>query len=172
MRFKYTIAIGAVLAALSAVAPCQAEPSKAECLLLSDIAKDSMLELRLSEIAQDKATSKDVQAFAKRIVTDSSKTSVKLTQAAKGDRITLPTELAPSQRLATTDITATPNKAFDVRYMDEMVAEHKRSAEEVAREIKTGSGNAKKWAAETLPVIETRKKDAESLAARLNAHTK
>jgi putative membrane protein len=161
-----------MLVALSAVAPCQGEPSKAECLLLSDIAKDGMMELRLSEIAQNKATNKDVQAFAKRIITDSSKTHEKLTQAAKGDRIALPTELAPSLVLATADITSTPNNAFDVRYIAEMVAEQRKSVEQVAREIKTGSGNAKKWAAETLPMIQTHKKDAESLAAKLNAHAK
>jgi hypothetical protein len=53
-----------------------------------------------------------------------------------------------------------------------MVAEQRKSVEQVAKEIKTGSGNAKKWAAETLPVIQTHKIYAESLAAKLNAHAK
>jgi len=157
---------------LSLPAEAVAEPSKAECLLLSEIGKDGTLEVRLGQLAQSRATNKEVLAFAKRLVEDHTRANDALIKAAKEDHIALPMELSISQKHEMADFISTPNDAFDRKYMDDMVAGHRKILEAVAMEIKTGSGNSKKWAEQTLPIIQAHQKDAERLDAKLSAHAK
>ena len=169
MRLQSILAVGlvsAVLQLIPAIA-AYADTSKAESALLSDIAKDGMLEVKLGEIAEPKATAADVKAFAKHMVADHSKANTKLKAAADKDHVTLPAAVSADQQSKADALSKLSGAAFDKKYMAEMVAGHEKAVQAIKKESETGTGNSKAWAAETLPTIEEHKKEAVSINAKL-----
>ena len=141
--------------------------TKPESELISDIAKDGMLEVQLGKIAEHKATNPDVKAFAKHMVKDHSDANEKLKNAARQDNVDIPKELSTAQQDKKDQLKSCAGAEFDRKYMEAMVAGHKKAVEAVTKETKIGSGNLKTWAENTLPVIEGHKKDAEGINAKL-----
>jgi putative membrane protein len=169
MKLQSVLAIGLISTVVQLIPAdtAYAAASKAEVDLLSDIAKDGMLEVKLGEMAEAKATAANVQGFAKHMVADHSKANTKLKAAADKDHVTIPAAVSADQQSKADALSKLSGAAFDKKYMAEMVAGHEKACQAVKKESETGTGNSKVWAAETLPTIEEHKKEALSIDAKL-----
>ncbi len=146
MKDKLPLVITTLLSLGVTLMPyASAAPSEAESQLLSDIAKDGMLEVDLGKIAEKKATNADVQRFAKHMVKDHSKANDKLKVAATKDHIKLPSEISAEQQTKKSELSAFKGADFDRAYMKAMVAGHEKAVAAVEKETKIGSGAPKQW---------------------------
>ena len=156
----------ALAMALSNVAATQAA-EKSEIELLTNIARDGLLEVDLGRLAEKKASSADVKAFAKHMVRDHSEANLKLKTAAARDKVELPTDLTPDQQKKRASLADLSGGAFDKEYISEMCLGHDKAVDAVSKETQIGSGSALKWAKETLPTIKEHKKEAEQIKNKI-----
>lgn len=138
-------------------------PGKEETDLLNNIARDGMLEVQLGKLAEKRGTSAEVLKFGKHMVTDHSKANDELKQAAAKENVTLPADISPEQKQKKDKLAELKGAEFDRKYMEEMVAGHKKAIEAIRKETEIGTGATKGWAEKTLPVIEEHKKEADKI---------
>ncbi|HEY9772759.1 MAG TPA: DUF4142 domain-containing protein [Planktothrix sp.] len=169
MKFKVVVATTIALSAASCmfIKAQSANTPEAEIELLSNIAKDGMLEVDLGKIAEKQAKSPAVQKFAKHMVTDHSNANDMLKAAAEKDKVALPIDISKKQKEKKDALAALSGAEFDKKYMETMVAGHKQAVAAVTKEKDTGSGACQTWAKETLPTIEEHMKEANQIEAQL-----
>ena len=118
-------------------------------------AQGGMAEVKLGELAQQKASSEAVKSFGKRMVDDHSKAGSKLKATAQSENITLPTELKAADQAAYDRLSKLSGPAFDRAYIAGMVKGHKAVAAEFRKESMHGKdSDIKAWAEKTLPTVE------------------
>jgi putative membrane protein len=166
MKMKKTVAMVALVMTCSSVSASRAA-EKSEVELLTNIARDGLLEVDLGKLAEKKATNADVKAFARHMVRDHSDANAKLKQAADKDKVELPNDLTPDQKKKEAALAILSGDAFDKEYISEMCTGHDKAVDAISKETHIGSGNAKKWADDTLPTIKEHKKEADQLKAKI-----
>ncbi|HEY9681592.1 MAG TPA: DUF4142 domain-containing protein [Oculatellaceae cyanobacterium] len=166
MRYNNTLLLGLIIPACINL-PAQADTSKAESDLLSGIAKDGMLEVKLGKLAEEKAADAGVKSFAAHMVRDHSQANDKLANAAAKDHVTLPSGLSSDQQRMFDSLAKLSGADFDKKYVAEMVAGHDKAVSAIRKEKETGTGNSKAWAIETLPTVEEHRKEAVSLSSKV-----
>lgn len=170
-ELKVSLIIAAVLSSACIVSTLAIASTPEESQLLSDIAKDGMLEVQLGKIASTQARSDKVREFGQHMVRDHSKANDKLKVAAKKDNIDLPGEISSDQQKKKDDLANLKGAAFDSEYMKAMVAGHEKAVAAVEKEVKNGTGAPKDWAVQTLPIIQAHKADAVKISAELQSGT-
>jgi putative membrane protein len=127
-------------------------------------AQGSMAEVKLGQLADEKAQSPEVKKFAKRMVEDHTKASDELKQAAMKENITLPTDLDPKDEAKYEQLSKLSGPEFDKAYAKEMVKDHEKDVAEFRREANSGQKNdIKRFAAEMLPTLQSHLKEAREL---------
>ena len=110
-------------------------------------AHGGMAEVKLGELATQKASNADVKAFGQRMVDDHSKANDELKQIASRKGITLPTDIDASHQAKYDQLSKLSGAEFDRAYMKDMVADHKEDVSEFRRESEHGSDpDVKAWA--------------------------
>lgn len=131
-------------------------------------AHGGMAEVKLGELATQKASNADVKAFGQRMVDDHSKANDELKQLASRKGITLPTDIDASHQAKYDRLSKLSGAEFDRAYMKDMVADHKEDVSEFRRESEHGSDpDVKAWAGKTLPTLEQHLQMAESTNAKV-----
>jgi putative membrane protein len=117
-------------------------------------ANDGMAEVNAGNMAQQKAVSKRVKAFAAMMVTDHTKAGDELAAIAKTKNITLPTAPnADAQKMAA-DMGKMSGKDFDKDYVNAMVDGHEKAVKlftDAAQNCK--DAELKDFATKTLPTL-------------------
>jgi len=145
-------------------------PTAADHRFVIDAASGGMAEVKLGQLAQEKASSDAVKTFAKRMVDDHTKAGDKLKEAAQSDNIALPGELKASDQAAYDRLSKLSGTEFDRAYMQMMVKDHEEDVAEFKKEVAGGKNEAlKSFAAETLPTLEDHLKQARDVAANRKA---
>ncbi|WP_287127890.1 DUF4142 domain-containing protein [Candidatus Cyanaurora vandensis] len=90
-------------------------------------AKSDLTESQLSEVALRRASSRNVQDFAKFMVQEHGKTSVELMQIARTKNVTLPTTLSPEDQQAKADLEGRTGATFEQLYVAKMVKGHEKA---------------------------------------------
>ena len=133
-------------------------------------AQGGMAEVKLGELAQEKAGSEAVKSFGKRMVNDHSKAGEKLKATAHSEDINLPTELKPADQAAYDRLSKLSGTEFDRAYMQLMVKDHEEDVAEFKREATSGSNQAlKEFATQILPTLQDHLKEARDVAANRKA---
>jgi predicted outer membrane protein len=96
-----------------------------------------MTEVRLGELAAERAQSADVKAFGQMMVKDHTQAGNELMQIAKQSNIPWPTQLDQKHRDLVDRLSKLQGAAFDREYMNAMVSGH----QEVANELRARAGN-------------------------------
>jgi putative membrane protein len=150
--------------------------SSAESVATSDArfaknaAEGGMAEVKLGELAQEKASSQAVKSFGKRMVDDHSKADEKLKATAHSENITLPGELKSADQAAYDRLAKLSGTEFDHAYMQMMVKDHEEDVSEFKKEASSGRNQAlKDFAAQMLPTLEDHLKEARDVAASRKA---
>ncbi|MCM5680594.1 DUF4142 domain-containing protein [Schlegelella sp. S2-27] len=134
---------------------------------MKQAAHNGHAEVVSSKLAQQKASSADVKAFAQRMVEDHTKTNAELEQIATSKGIQLPKEPDAAQQAKMKALSGLSGAEFDKQYVEQMgVAAHEQTISLFQR----GASNArdpqiKAFAAKTLPALQHHLEMARALKA-------
>jgi putative membrane protein len=141
------------------------EPS-ADHRFAAGAAFGGIAEVKLGELAQDKASSDAVKAFGKRMADDHKKVGDELKDVATKENISLPQTLSKSDQATYDGLSKLSGVQFDHAYVQAMVEDHEKDVSEFKKEASTGQvPSLKKFASQTLPTLEDHLKHARELAA-------
>jgi putative membrane protein len=127
-------------------------------------AASGMFEVQAAELALQKASSKSVKDFARKMKEDHSKANKELKALAAKKNITLPTSLDKDYLDKIEDLREESGADFDSEYMQVMHKAHEKDVklfEEMAKED-DADGEIKAFAAKTLPVLQSHHHMAET----------
>lgn len=113
-----------------------------------------MTEVRLGELARDKASRPDVKEFGAMMATDHANANAELEAFASGRGITLSRMLDKEHQALVDRLSKLSGAEFDKEYVDEMVKDHRNDVDEFEEASKDAADPAlKAWAAKTLPTL-------------------
>ena len=180
MRNSVTgIALVGLLIAVPAVASAQAQPrqdtakesksskmARGDERFLKDAAEGNLAEVKLGQLAEQRAASDSVKQFGKRMATDPQKAFDELKQLASQKGVQVPTDLDRSHQRLYDRLSKMNGADFDRAYMKEMVKDHDRDVKAFRREADSGKdGEVKSWAGKTLPTLQEHQQQAKQVHA-------
>ena len=136
VRHFMKVAAGALLFAVAPLSSmyAQAKPApkatttkdsvQTDAKFVREVVEDNLLEVRLGDLAQRKATSPTVKQFAQRMVTDHQKLQDQWTDMASKHGLTVKPTLGPKHEQKVDRLQKADKKAFDRVYMAEVLANH------------------------------------------------
>ena len=133
-------------------------------------AQAGMVEVKLGEVAEKKASQPNIKQFGAMMVSDHSKANQELQAIAAKNGVTLPSKLDATHKSKVDEISKLSGEQFDKAYVSEMVKDHEKVAAEFEKASKTAQNpELKSFAATTLPVIKTHLKHAKALASGMTS---
>jgi len=139
---------------------------------VTDAAIGGMAEVKLGQMASEKATNADVKQFASRMVTDHSKANEELKTVASQQSITLPTELDAKHQALADKLSKLSGTEFDRAYVKEMVKDHDMDVKEFQREAQNGQDSAiRDFASKTLPTLQEHQKMIHDIDRTMSGKT-
>ena len=127
-------------------------------------AQGGMAEVKLGQLAEEKASNQTVKSFAKLMVEDHTKANDKLKEAASKENISLPTDLDPKDEATYESLSKLSGEAFDRAYARNMVKDHQQDVAEFHREATNGRKEPiKSFAEQTLPTLQKHLKEARQM---------
>lgn len=128
-------------------------------------------EIGLGQMAQEKASNPDVKSFGERMVKDHSQNDDLLKNVAETQHINLPTSLDEQHKAAKGRLSRLTGSKFDQAYMQLMVQEHTKTVHQFQQEASNAHDPAvKKYAKESLPVLESHLKEAKEVNSKINGN--
>ena len=141
--------------------------SASEQKFLRTAAQGGMAEVKLGQLAVEKAASADVKSFGQRMVDDHGKANDKLKALASAKGVTLPTDVNAEQKAMDDKLAKLSGAAFDREYMKGMLADHKKDVAEFEKESsRAKDAEVKTFASTTLPTLKEHLKMAEEISAK------
>ena len=136
---------------------------------LRSAAEGSMLEVKLGQVAEEKAQSEEVKKFAKRMIEDHSKAIEQLKAIGAREHINLPTNISRQHSLRYKALEKLSGPQFDRAYARDMVQDH----EQDINEFKHGAATAQKpelkdFAQKTLSTLESHLQEAKDMMAHVS----
>ena len=122
------------------------------------------MEVKLGELASQKAASAQVKEFGAMMVKDHGKANQELKDLAGKKGVTLPAELDSKHQGMVDKFSKLSGEAFDKEYVSDMVSDHKKDVAEFEKASKSAAdADLKAWAGQTLPTLQTHLKHAQDL---------
>jgi len=140
---------------------------------LKDMAMSDMAEVATGKLAQSKAQSAEVKAFAQQMIDDHGAALQKVQALAQARGVTLPTELDAKHKAMSAKLEKLSGADFDKQYMANAgVKDHKDThAKLVANAKKIKDPEVKALADQHMPVVEQHLKAAEQMATAKSGTT-
>lgn len=140
----------------------------ADSAFITKAAQDGLAEVKLGQLAVQKASNSDVKTFAQQMSDDHSKANDELKQIATSKNVTFPTDVDAKQQAMYDRLSKLSGAEFDRAFMQDMVTDHRATISEFRRESKSGTDpDVKAWAAKTLPTLERHLQMAESTHSKV-----
>ncbi len=118
-------------------------------------AQGGLAEVKLGQLASEKAGSADVKAFGQQMVDDHSKANDQLKSVAQNENMTLPTDVNAKQQMMYDKLSKLSGAEFDKAYVKDMVKDHEEDVKEFQKESTSGKDpQIKSFASQTLPVLQ------------------
>lgn len=137
--------------------------SKSDVSFMKEAANDSMAEIELGKVAQQKSQNADVKAFGQRMVDDHTKASEELKPIADKMGVQLPSAPEGKHARMVKDLSK-EDKKFDQKYVNDMVKDHEKAVKLFEKTSKKGdSEEIRQFAAKTLPTLQEHLKMARDL---------
>lgn len=129
-----------------------------------EAANGGMMEVQAGKLAQEKATSQRVKAFAAMMVRDHSKANDELKGLAQSKNIALPDSVVGDHRDHIEKMSKMSGKDFDEHYIDMMVDDHNDDVDKFEKAANNLSDpDLKAWATNTLPTLRAHQDSAKAL---------
>jgi putative membrane protein len=135
---------------------------------VSNAGMGGLAEVRMGNLAAQKATNADVKAFAQRMVTDHSKANAELQEFATTKGVALPTQLDAEHQGALDHLDGLSGAEFDKAYMQHMVEDHQKDVAEFAKASTSAADtDLRAWADRTLPTLREHLSLAREVAGKV-----
>ncbi len=156
-------------AAVSAVSATAAKLSSADQNLMMQVAKGGMMQLEVSKIAVQKASSAEVRQLAQAEVEEQTGLSAKLTEIATAKGITLPAAPDAETQAMITKLQSASGMSFDRMYVTESGVKGHEKLDKVMSTVKSSATDAslKGIAAAAHPLVKTHLKVAQQIVAKM-----
>jgi putative membrane protein len=173
IRHLMAIAAGGVLIAAVPLSPMQAQAKPvhvktdsitADNKFIREVAADNLLEVRLGDLAQRKATAPDVKHFAQRMVTDHQKFQDQWTDMASKHGMVFKPALGRRHEQKLDRLQHADAKAFDQAYMTAMIQGHMDDVDYFRKEgMSAQSEPVRKLVAYGLPLLQEHLRSARQI---------
>ncbi len=122
----------------------------------------------IATLATGKAEDKDVRAFAEKAADEYKKAQQDLDRAVRLAKVEVPAGKGPAGENMVSRLDDQNPGAFDLSYVTQRLIQHKRMVDLFTREAENGQSPAlKRFAADTLPLVQTNTQTLEGLQKRL-----
>lgn len=146
--------------------------SAADKTFVKKAMEGGMAEVKLGELAAQKASSNDVKQFGQKMVDDHTKLNDQMKPIASTLGVEEPTDVSPMDKALQKRLEGLSGDAFDKAYMQAMVKDHRKDLMEFKKEASTGKSSAVKDAAsQGAQVISQHLQMAEQIAQKVGANT-
>ncbi len=157
----------------TAGAPATSNLDRGDRRFLEKAAQGGMKEVEFGRLAAGKASDASVKAFAERMVKDHGDANKKLMDLAQSKGVTPRATLRPQDRHELKNLEQLEPAKFDQAYMKDMVDDHMKDVKSFEKEAKSAKDpDVKRFAADTLPVLQEHLRMAEETNAKLPGSTK
>lgn len=157
------------IVAVAATTGAWAEVGKSDTDFMRKAAENGMLEIQSSKLAQDKASSETVKAFAAQMVKDHEAADAELKTLASNKGVELPTDMPGAEKKKVEALGALEGRNFDRQYAQEVGV---RAHNKAVTLFRNAAGNAKDpdvkaFASKTLPILEHHLDMAKKMAGEV-----
>ena len=129
-----------------------------------EAAQGGLLEVKLGELAKQKASNPTVQQFGDRMIADHTKANDQLKQIATQKGAILPTQLSRREESELEHMQKLSGADFDKAYADHMVKDHRKDIKEFQDAAKNAQDqDLKSFAQNTLPTLQQHEQMAEQM---------
>jgi putative membrane protein len=145
-------------------AEAQGLPSE-EQAFVKNAAMGGLAEVKLSQLANERASDMKVKDFASRMVTDHTQANNELKPIAESNKISVPSELEGESEMAYERLAKLSGAQFDKEYVKVMVQDHDKTVaqfEEASLKVKDPS--LKAFIDKTLPILRQHKEHVHGLS--------
>ena len=141
------------------------QPTSEFMTKVSDV---GMTEVKLGQMAQDKATSQRVKDFGAMMVKDHTAAGDELKNMARQKNVTLPETMSNDHQKKTDDLNKKTGKDFDKAYIKAMVDGHQSTVSDFEKASKnTKDADVKAWVDKTLPTLRMHLDSAKAIQKSL-----
>jgi putative membrane protein len=159
LSFSFVCAVPAALAAGAKTNDSARTMTDAE--FTKAAAQGGMAEVKLGELAEQKAANQAVKDFGQRMVKDHTQADQNLKTAAANENISLPTEMSSKDQATYDRLSKLSGPSFDRAYTRDMVRDHEADVAAFRHEASSGKdATIKSFASQTLPTLEDHLKQA------------
>lgn len=131
-------------------------------------AQGGMAEVKLGQLAADKASNPDVKAFGQKMVDDHTKANDQLKSVAGNENMTLPTDINAKDQAEYDKLSKLSGADFDKAYMKNMVKDHEMDVKDFQKEANSGKDpQLKSFASTTLPILQSHLQMAKETQAKV-----
>jgi putative membrane protein len=143
--------------------------SSADTTFAMKAAQGGMAEVKLGQLAVDKASNPDVKTFGQRMIDDHTKANDQLKSICSAENMTPPTDLNAKDQATYDRLSKLSGPAFDKAYIKDMVKDHQMDVKEFQKEANSGKDpQLKNFASTTLPTLQSHLQMAQSTEAKVN----
>ncbi|RYE09193.1 MAG: DUF4142 domain-containing protein [Sphingobacteriaceae bacterium] len=140
-----------------------------DAAFVNDATLGGMLEVQMGQLAQRNALNQQVKEFGEMMVKDHQKADGELKSIANGKKLAVPASLGKEFQDRVDSMALKTSAAFDLKYMDIIVAAHKKDVadfEKATTDLK--DPDLKAFAVKTLPTLKMHLSKAEALDNSIN----
>lgn len=146
----------------------QPSQSRSDRKFIDKAVNDGLAEVKLGQLASEKASNPEVKQFAQRLVQDHTKANTQLKQIAQAEGVRVEDDLESKHRKVHDRLSKLSGEAFDRAYMDFMVEDHQKAVKLFEKGSKDASNpQLKQFASSTLPTLQEHLREAQRLQAEV-----
>ena len=146
--------------------------SMGDSRFVKDAASGGLFEVEIGKLAADKAASKQVKDFAKKMEQDHGKANTEIQQLASSKQVAIPEKLEGKHKSTYDRLAKLSGEKFDREYMKIMIDDHKTDVDKFKKEADSAKDpDVKQFASKTLPTLEKHLELAQSTGQQLGANT-
>ena len=143
--------------------------ARADRNFIKEAAEGGMAEVKLGQLAEQRAASDSVKQFGKRMATDHQKAADELKQLSSKHGWEMPTAFDRSHQRTYDKLSKLNGADFDRAYMKEMVKDHDKDVKAFRKEADSGKdADLKAWASKTLPTLQEHQQQAKQVQASVS----
>jgi putative membrane protein len=131
-------------------------------------AQGGLAEVKLGQLATEKAVNPDVKAFGQQMVDDHTKANDHLKSVAQSENMTLPADVNAKQQAMYDKLSKLSGADFDKAYVKDMVKDHEEDVKEFQKEATNGKDpEIQSFATQTLPIIQGHLNKIKGIQAKM-----
>ena len=170
--FQRQVLIAMVVAGISGAGAFAASVPASDSQFMRKAAEGGLAEVKLGELAKEKASSATVKKFGEHMVSDHSKANEKLKTLAGTKGVTVPDSMNAKDKALYDRLSKLSGAAFDRAYINAMVKDHEEDVAEFRKESQSAKdADVKEFASTTLPTLEDHLRMAKDAASQVSAAT-